>query len=48
MSKDGRAEKANWQVGQIGGEIDHKLTIDEMPSHNHGNGEYQKILMSNG
>jgi hypothetical protein len=38
VAKDGRTEKANWQVGQVGGEIDHKLTIDEMPSHNHGNG----------
>ena len=48
VTKDGREEKTNWHVGQTGGEIDHKLTINEFPSHNHGNGPYQQLLQYDG
>jgi hypothetical protein len=35
-------------VGDVGGEERHQLTIAEMPSHNHQNGNYKFLLFYNG
>ncbi len=44
-TEDGRNEAAEYNVGDTGGEIKHKLTIEEMPEHKHrtvASGGYEK------
>lgn len=45
-TEDGRYERANYTSGDIGGEIQHKLTQGEMPRHSHSI-FYGKILGNN-
>ena len=47
-AQDGRQEAAQWNPGDLGGEMQHKLTVDEMPSHNHENVEYKFMLRCTG
>lgn len=35
---DSRSEKKTFAAGDTGGEYNHQLTVEEMPSHDHGNG----------
>jgi microcystin-dependent protein len=35
---DGKAEQKTYSVGHVGGEMEHKLTTDEIPAHDHSNG----------
>lgn len=35
-----------FSVGQVGGEQNHRLTIDEMPSHNHTTSTFDKTIHS--
>ncbi len=39
---------ASYGVGATGGEALHALTVNEMPSHNHNNGVFNKLLKSDG
>jgi len=45
-SQDGRLEKFIFEAGKMGGEVNHKLTISEMPKHNHSNNQYNQVLKS--
>lgn len=43
-SKDGRNETAEYHVGDTGGEINHNLTLQEIPRHNHINDNFKYLL----
>lgn len=42
--EDGTSESQTFSAGNSGGELQHKLTTAQMPSHNHNNGNYQYML----
>ena len=42
--EDGHNDDQNFTIGEIGGEINHNLTIAEMPNHNHENGDYKYLV----
>jgi hypothetical protein len=44
-SLDGRVESQKYDLLQVGGEIQHQLTISEMPSHNHSDDPTRKGLL---
>lgn len=45
---DARGEARTFRPNDSGGEYAHQLTISEMPSHNHENGKFTYLLMSDG
>ena len=45
-SSDGREEVGTYNLGSIGGEINHKLYKNEMPQHNHRDGDFRFLLKS--
>jgi microcystin-dependent protein len=44
----GTLDNDSYLLKNTGGKARHKLTIDEMPSHNHNNGSFQYLLKSDG
>lgn len=47
-AEDGRTEAVSYSLEEKGGEVKHGLTIPEVPEHNHINGVYKYIMMSDG
>lgn len=43
---DGTAESNDYSNGALGGEMHHALSIEEIPKHDHRNGKYKYLLMS--
>ena len=48
LAEDNRNETKQYEVGESGGEIEHKLIINEIPSHNHLNGNFKYLLRNTG